>query len=56
MKANLAVNGYRFSSLIETIVLSPQFRDQRVTPATVAAPAQTQKPALNRINLQKEKP
>jgi hypothetical protein len=56
MKVNLAANGNRFSSLAETIVLSPQFRDQRVAPAIAAAPAPTQKPALNRINFQKEKP
>ncbi len=29
MKANLAAHGYRFDSLVETIVMSPQFRNQR---------------------------
>ena len=53
MKTNLAANGYRFRSLVETIVLSPQFRDQRVATVTAAAPA---RPALNKINFQKEKP
>ncbi len=56
MKTNLAAKSYRFSSLVETIVLSPQFRDHRVGAVTASAPAPTQKPALNRINFQKEKP
>jgi hypothetical protein len=30
MTANLAANGYKFRSLVETIVLSPQFLDRRV--------------------------
>ncbi|MBI3415025.1 MAG: DUF1592 domain-containing protein [Verrucomicrobia bacterium] len=30
MRAKLAANGYRFSSLVETIVTSPQFLNQRV--------------------------
>jgi hypothetical protein len=29
METNLATNGYRFSSLFETVVLSPQFRNKR---------------------------
>jgi len=56
MKANLAAKDYRFSSLIETIVLSPQFRNQRVP---VLATASTAAPAapdpLQKINLPKEK-
>jgi Protein of unknown function (DUF1592)/Protein of unknown function (DUF1588)/Protein of unknown function (DUF1587)/Protein of unknown function (DUF1595)/Protein of unknown function (DUF1585) len=32
MKANLLADNYRFDSLVETIVLSPQFRNQRVSP------------------------
>jgi hypothetical protein len=39
MKANLAANGYRFRALVETIVLSPQFRDRRVATVTAAADA-----------------
>jgi hypothetical protein len=39
MKANLAANGYRFRALIETIVLSPQFRDRRAATVTAAADA-----------------
>jgi hypothetical protein len=39
MKASLAANGYRFRALIETIVLSPQFRDRRVGTVTAAADA-----------------
>jgi hypothetical protein len=30
MQANLAAQGYRFDSLVETIVASPQFRNQRI--------------------------
>lgn len=30
MKANLAANGYRFSALVETIILSPQFQNRRL--------------------------
>ena len=29
MKAGLAVNGYRFGSLVETVVTSPQFLNRR---------------------------
>jgi hypothetical protein len=31
MKVNLAADGYKFRSLVDTIVLSPQFLDRRVT-------------------------
>jgi hypothetical protein len=54
MKVNLAANGYRFRSLVETIVLSPQFRDHRALPLTTAQTPS--KPALTKINFQKEKP
>jgi hypothetical protein len=57
MKANLAANGYRFRSLVETIVLSPQFRDHRVAAITTAsrtAPAAAN--PLQKVNLPKEKP
>jgi hypothetical protein len=56
MKVNLAANGYRFGSLVETIVLSPQFRDQRVTPLTTAQKPPAAANPLQRINLPKEKP
>ncbi len=32
MKTNLAANGNRFDSMIETVVLSPQFRNKRTAP------------------------
>ena len=31
MKTNLAADGYKFRSLVDTIVLSPQFLDRRIT-------------------------
>jgi Protein of unknown function (DUF1592)/Protein of unknown function (DUF1588)/Protein of unknown function (DUF1587)/Protein of unknown function (DUF1585)/Protein of unknown function (DUF1595) len=41
MQTNLAAEGYRFDSLVETIVLSPQFRNKRIqvpqTPETQLA-------------------
>jgi hypothetical protein len=57
MKANLVADHYRFRSLVETIVLSPQFRDHRTAAVTTAqaAPAAA-KPGIARINFQKEKP
>jgi hypothetical protein len=30
MQTNLAAQGYRFDSLVETIVMSPQFRNKRI--------------------------
>jgi hypothetical protein len=54
MKANLAANGYRFRALVETIVLSPQFRDRRAAVITAAGtvPAAPATP-LRKINFQK---
>jgi len=49
MKTNLAKDGYRFRALVETIVLSPQFRDRRADVVTAAAPA----PASANDNLKK---
>ncbi len=51
MKANLKKDNYRFRALVETIVLSPQFRDRRA-PAMTAAQAPTDT-ALHKINFQK---
>ncbi len=34
MKARLTANGYRFDSLVETIVSSPQFLNKRNTEIT----------------------
>jgi hypothetical protein len=51
MKANLKKDDYRFRALVETIVLSPQFRDRRAPAMTAAqTPADT---ALHKINFQK---
>jgi hypothetical protein len=51
------IDGYRFRALIETIVLSPQFRDRRVGTVTAAAdaPAAPVPPAANmrKINFEK---
>ena len=54
MKANLAKNNFRFRALVETIVLSPQFRDRRApivtaSASTPAAPAAS----LHKIDFQK---
>jgi hypothetical protein len=39
MQSKLALNGYRFDSLVETIVASPQFRNKRGPEATEKAAA-----------------
>ena len=38
MKAGLAAGGYRFASLVETIVASPQFRNRRAPQAAAPGP------------------
>ncbi|MBV9550377.1 MAG: DUF1592 domain-containing protein [Alphaproteobacteria bacterium] len=53
MKTNLAKDGYRFRALIETIVLSPQFRDRRAALVTAATTPPPAKAGLNKINFQK---
>jgi hypothetical protein len=53
MKANLAKDDYRFQTLVETIVLSPQFRDRRTTLVTAAAPAAAKSQPLQKIDFQK---
>jgi hypothetical protein len=55
MKANLKAKDYRFSALVETIVLSPQFRDRRAALVTAAAPVSSKPQPLQKINFQKEK-
>jgi hypothetical protein len=35
MESKLALNGYKFDSLVETIVTSPQFRNRRGSDVTV---------------------
>jgi hypothetical protein len=40
MKSALAAGGYRFEPLVETIVKSPQFRNQRSPEAEVSPPPQ----------------
>jgi hypothetical protein len=54
MKVNLAKDGYRFRALVETIVVSPQFRDRRAPIVTAAAPATPANSNLKKINFQKE--
>jgi hypothetical protein len=41
MKSRLAANGHRFSTLIETIVTSAQFRTRRSTPHAAVGAAKT---------------
>ena len=41
MKARLTVDGYRFDSLVETIVSSPQFLNKRNTEVTQNKPAES---------------
>jgi hypothetical protein len=57
MKANLVKDDYRFRALVETIVVSPQFRDRRANVVTAAAPSSNSgalpKSNLNKINFQK---
>ena len=53
MKANLAKDGYRFGALVETIVLSPQFRDRRTDVITAAGTAPASANPLKKINFQK---
>jgi hypothetical protein len=38
MEAKLVANGYRFDSLIEAIVTSPQFRNKRTSEVTAKTP------------------
>jgi hypothetical protein len=52
MKAALAKDDYRFGALVETIVLSPQFRDRRTAMVTAAAPAAKPQP-LQKIDYTK---
>ncbi|HVW09061.1 MAG TPA: DUF1592 domain-containing protein [Bryobacteraceae bacterium] len=51
MEARLAANGYRFDSLVETIVTSPQFRNKRsAEPAEKSAPSRAEStPADERV-------
>jgi len=51
MKANLKKDDYRFRAMVESIVVSPQFRDRRA--ATVTAAAVPANSNLKKINFQK---
>ena len=53
MKINLAKNDYRFRALVETIVLSPQFRDRRAAVITAAGAAPASVNQMKKINFQK---
>ena len=39
MKTNLAADGYKFRALVDTVVLSPQFLNRRITDMPAQAPA-----------------
>jgi hypothetical protein len=54
MKTNLAAKQYRFSAAVETIVLSPQFRDRRAALVTASTPMPAKPQPLQKINFQKE--
>jgi hypothetical protein len=45
MKTDMAANGYKFRTLVETIVLSPQFLNRRIVETPVNEPVAPQKPA-----------
>ena len=45
MKTDMAANGYKFRTLVETIVLSPQFLNRRIVETPVSEPVAPQKPA-----------
>ncbi|HEX4270098.1 MAG TPA: DUF1592 domain-containing protein [Rhizomicrobium sp.] len=49
MKTNLTANGYTFRSLVETIVLSPQFLDRRISGEAEAPPAPQPQPAGGKL-------
>lgn len=48
MKTSLAANGYKFSALVDTIILSPQFLDRRIT-EDASAPAAPLQPAGGKL-------
>lgn len=48
MKANLAADGYKFRALVDTIVVSPQFLNRRITDTVASAPAR-EKPASPKL-------
>jgi hypothetical protein len=49
MKANLAANGYTFRSMVDTIVLSPQFLDRRAPDAGTAQQSPAPQPAGGKL-------
>ncbi len=55
MKLRLAASGYRFSALVETIVLSPQFRNRRVPEAPFVQKAEIKpvSPALTKTKFRR---
>ncbi|MFO1247548.1 MAG: DUF1592 domain-containing protein [Alphaproteobacteria bacterium] len=56
MKSDLAANGYKFRTLVEDIVVSPQFLNRRVVETPVKDPVAPQKPAgkFLKIDFRKE--
>jgi hypothetical protein len=56
MQANLAADGYKFRALVDTIILSPQFLNRRMT-QNAASPPAPPKPASGKLikaNFRKE--
>jgi hypothetical protein len=49
MKTNLAADGYKFRSLVDTIVLSPQFLDRRATDQASMPQAPAPQPAGGKL-------
>jgi hypothetical protein len=56
METSLAADGYKFRALVDTIILSPQFLNRRVTDAPVqpAAPEKPVAPKLIKTDFRKE--
>ncbi len=58
MTANLTADGYKFRALVDTVILSPQFLNRRVTdspsPAQPAAPEKPAAPKLIKTDFRKE--
>jgi hypothetical protein len=56
MKASLAADGYKFRAMVDTVILSPQFLNRRVTdmPAQPVAPEKPGAPKLIKTDFRKE--
>jgi hypothetical protein len=49
MKTNLAADGYKFRSMVDTIILSPQFLNRRVTGESSASQTPAPQPASGKL-------